>query len=62
MGYLARTRDLSTSGIRRAVIFGTVMASFCVEEFSVDGMTSLDQAGIERRFRVLRELSHFEME
>jgi sugar/nucleoside kinase (ribokinase family) len=62
MGYLAKTRDVSTAGIRRAVIFGTVMASFCVEEFSVDGMTSLDQADIERRFRVLKELSHFETE
>ena len=62
MGYLARTRDVSTASIRRAVIFGTVMASFCVEEFSVDGMTSLDQADIERRFRVLKELSHFETE
>lgn len=60
MGYLARTSDVSTASIRRAVIFGTVMASFCVEEFSVDGMTSLDQADIERRFRVLKELSHFE--
>ena len=62
MGYLSRMRDVSTASVRRAVIFGTVMASFCVEEFSVDGMTSLDLADIERRFQVLKELSHFETE
>jgi len=60
MGYLAKTKDVSTDNIRRAVIYGTVMASFCVEEFSVGGMTSLDQADIEGRFRMLRELSFFE--
>ena len=60
MGYLAKTGDVSTAGIRRAVIFGTVMASFCVEEFSVGGMTSLDDADIESRFRTLKDLSHFE--
>jgi sugar/nucleoside kinase (ribokinase family) len=60
MGYLAKTGDVSTAGIRRAVIYGTVMASFCVEEFSVGGMTSLSQADIEGRFRMLKDLSHFE--
>ncbi len=60
MGYLAKTGDVTTAGIRRAVIYGTVMASFCVEEFSVDGMTSLSQADIEGRFGMLKDLSHFE--
>ena len=60
MGYLAKLRDVSPSSLRRAVIFGTVMASFSVEEFSVGGMSSLRMADIEERFRMLKELSHFE--
>ena len=60
MGYLANTGDISTASMRRAVIYGTVMASFCVEEFSVKAMESLEKTDIERRFRMLRELSHFD--
>lgn len=62
MGQLAKTKDVSAANIRRAVIFGTVMASFCVEQFSVDGMASLDQADMEDRFRALKDLSNFETE
>jgi len=60
MGHLAATGDTSEQNIRRAVIYGTVMASFCVEKFSVDGMASLEPADIERRFRMLKQVSHFE--
>ncbi|HEY5494337.1 MAG TPA: PfkB family carbohydrate kinase [Candidatus Anoxymicrobiaceae bacterium] len=60
MGHLAATGDTSEQNIRRAVIYGTVMASFCVEKFSVDGMASLETADIERRFRMLKQVSHFE--
>lgn len=61
MGHLARTGDLSGANVRRAVIYGTVMASFCVEEFSVMGLGSLDHADIEERFRILKDVSHFEL-
>jgi sugar/nucleoside kinase (ribokinase family) len=60
IGHLARTGDLSVPNMRRAVIYGTVMASYCVEAFSVEGMASLGQSDIEGRFRVLKDLSHFE--
>jgi len=60
MGHIAETGDVSEHNIRRAVIYGTVMASFCVERFSVDGMTSIDRSDIERRFRMLQQVSHFE--
>ena len=60
MGHLAATGDTSEANIRRAVIYGTVMASFCVEEFSVGGMASLGRDDIERRFRMLKQVSHFE--
>ena len=61
MGHLARTGDLSGPGLRRAVIYGTVMASFCVERFSVMGMASLDASDIDARLRVLKDFSHFEL-
>jgi sugar/nucleoside kinase (ribokinase family) len=60
MGHLARTRDTSEANMRRAVIYGTVMASFCVEQFSVGGMASLELPDIERRFQALKRVSHFE--
>jgi sugar/nucleoside kinase (ribokinase family) len=60
MGHIAETGDVSEHNIRRAGIYGTVMASFCVERFSVDGMTSIDRSDIERRFRMLKQVSHFE--
>ncbi|MFH1151073.1 MAG: PfkB family carbohydrate kinase [Actinomycetota bacterium] len=60
MGHLAGTGDVSPENIRRAIIYGTVMASFCVEDFSVDGMASLDRIDIDRRFLVLRQVALFE--
>jgi len=60
MGHIGATGDISEVNLRRAVIYGTVMASFCVEQFSVDGMTSIDRSDIERRFRMLKQVSHFE--
>lgn len=61
MGHLARTGDLSGSNVRRAVVFGTVMASFCVEAFSVRGMSSLDAQAITERSLFLKDISHFDM-
>lgn len=60
MGYLAAAGDITDANIRRAVIYGTVMASFCVEDFSVNGMSSLSREDIEGRFAALKEFSHFE--
>ena len=60
MGHLAKTGDTTEVSIRRAIIYGTVMASFCVEQFSVSGMASLTGDDIETRFRQLKEVSHFE--
>ena len=61
MGHLAQTGDVSAANIRRAVIVGTVMASFCVERFSVDGMSSLDRSDIEGRFGMLKDVTDFDI-
>lgn len=60
MGYLAATGNLSEAAIRQAVIFGSVMASFTVEAFSLDRLRALDYKEIEARFREFRRLTHFE--
>lgn len=60
MGYLAYAGDLSPSTIRTAMIMGSVMGSFAVEKFSVDGLRGLTTARIQQRFDELAELAHFE--
>jgi len=60
MGYLAYAGDLSPKTIRTAMIVGSVMGSFAVEQFSVDGIRDLTQARIQQRFDEMAELVHFE--
>ena len=60
MGYLANTLNFSETNIRRAVIMGSVMASFNVEDFSLNRLKSLTYSEIEARYREFRRLSHFE--
>jgi sugar/nucleoside kinase (ribokinase family) len=60
MGYLAYAGDLSPTTIRTAMIMGSVMGSFAVEQFTVDGIRGLTTARIQQRFDELAELAHFE--
>ena len=60
MGYLAYAGDLTPATIRTAMIMGSVMGSFAVEKFSVDGIRDLSTARIQQRFDELSELAHFE--
>ncbi len=59
MGYLANTGDTSEAGIRQAIIFGSVMASFNVEDFSLNRMRRLEYREIEERYRDFRAMTHF---
>lgn len=59
MGYLANTGDLSEAGIRQAIVFGSVMASFNVEDFSLDRMRRLEYREIEARYRSFKALTSF---
>jgi sugar/nucleoside kinase (ribokinase family) len=61
-GWIARTDDLSENNIKRAVIYGSTLASFCVERFSLDRFSDLTYLDIQDRFREFRELSRFEEE
>ena len=60
MGHLAKTGDLSESNLRRAVIYGSVMASFAVEEFGLGKLLRLDPQLISDRFRQFQNLAHFD--
>ena len=60
VGYLARVRDLGPQAVRRGMFYGSVMASFCVEAFSLDRLRDLSQGEIEGRYRAFRDLTHFE--
>lgn len=59
-GWLARTDDLAEENLKRAVIYGSTLASFCVEKFGVGGLADLTYLRIQDRFREFRELSRFE--
>lgn len=60
IGYLANSMDFGEAAMRRAVVMGSVMASFNVEAFSLDRLRSLDYREIENRYRGFKNLSHFE--
>ncbi|MBL7684920.1 MAG: sugar kinase, partial [Deltaproteobacteria bacterium] len=60
MGYLAKTQDFSFNNMKKAAIYGSVMASFIVEAFSCDRLRKLNSSEIESRYREFCDLAHFE--
>ncbi len=60
MGYLSTQEDISEAAIRQAIIFGSTLASFNVEDFSLNRMKTLDMRQILDRFAEFRLLSHVE--
>ncbi|HGJ65583.1 TPA: sugar kinase [bacterium] len=59
MGYLASTDEVSETNIRKAMIYGTVMASFNVEDFSLNRQRRLTKDEIESRFAEMRSITEF---
>jgi sugar/nucleoside kinase (ribokinase family) len=60
MGWLARSGSTTPQTIRTAMILGSVLASFAVEDFSLDRFRSLDLSQIRERFAAFADLVHFE--
>jgi sugar/nucleoside kinase (ribokinase family) len=60
MGYLDSQKDLDNAAMRRAMIFGSVMASFNVEEFGTARVQKLTTDEINERFRGFKQMTHFE--
>lgn len=59
IGYLVKTDDLSESNIRKGIIYGSVMASFCTEGFSLDRFKEIDIDQIEERYQIFRKIREF---
>jgi sugar/nucleoside kinase (ribokinase family) len=60
MGYVAQTGSLAAEDLRRAMVFGSVMGSYAVEDFSIDRFRRLDPADITGRAGEFREMTAFE--
>ena len=60
IGYLAKSSDTSFANMKRAVIYGSVMASFCVEKFSIERLKDLTEEEISGRLQKFKELTHFD--
>lgn len=60
LGFLASTRNFDEANLRRAVIMGSVMASFAVEAFSLQRLQHLTYPEIESRYLQFKQLAHFE--
>ena len=62
IGYLAKTRDISFENMKRAVIFGSAMASFCVEKFGTARIEALKQDEVQERVQEFIDLVQFDIE
>ncbi|MBO9592323.1 MAG: sugar kinase [Niabella sp.] len=62
IGYLAKTGDISFNNMKKAIIVGSAMASFCVEKFGNTRLKELTAEELNSRIRLFRELTSFETE
>jgi sugar/nucleoside kinase (ribokinase family) len=62
VGYLARTDDFSFENMKNAIIYGSTLASFCVEKFGTERMLDLSRNDIFTRLQQFKNLTQFEIE
>lgn len=61
IGYLAKTKDISFENMKRAIIFGSAMASFTVEKFGTERLVNLSQEDVEARVQEFVDLVQFDI-
>lgn len=61
MGYLASTDDISFENMKRAIINGSALASFCVEQFGTERLMTITRQDLENRIEKFVALTNFEM-
>lgn len=61
-GYLASTDDFSFENMKNAVIYGSTLASFCVEKFGTERMIGLSKDNISKRLQQFKNLTQFDIE
>jgi sugar/nucleoside kinase (ribokinase family) len=59
MGYLAQRGKTDFATLKTAIAYGTVVASFAIADFSVNGLTCIDRADIDKRLKTLRNVTRF---
>jgi sugar/nucleoside kinase (ribokinase family) len=59
IGYLAKTDDISFENMRKAIVHGSAMASFCVEKFGTERLFEITEADLASRVNEFRELATF---
>lgn len=62
IGHLAHSQEINFENMKRAVIYGSAMASFCVEEFGPERLLNLDRKAIHERVMQFIDLTQFEMQ
>lgn len=62
VGFLAKTNDFSFENMKKAVVYGSAMASFCVEKFGPERMLNLSSKEIFNRLQAFKTLTQFEIE
>lgn len=60
MGYLAAQKEINDDTLRRACVYGSVMASFNVEKFGTERVDELDYPEINQRFKDFKRMTHFD--
>ena len=61
VGYLAESKDISFENMKRAIIFGSAMASFCVEKFGTERLVNLKQEDVDDRVQEFIDLVQFDI-
>jgi sugar/nucleoside kinase (ribokinase family) len=61
IGYIAQTNDISYDNMKRAIIYGSTMASFCVEKFGTERLITLSEEDIEERVQDFVDLVQFDI-
>ncbi|MEX0997027.1 MAG: PfkB family carbohydrate kinase [Flavobacteriaceae bacterium] len=61
-GFLSKSKDLSFENMKNAVIYGSTLASFCVEKFGTERMQTLTQKQLQQRLHQFKKLTQFEIE
>jgi sugar/nucleoside kinase (ribokinase family) len=59
LGYIAKAEKVDQATLRRAVVYGSALASYCVEGVSVNRLAAVDKAEVEERYRAFARLAHF---
>jgi len=59
LGYLAKSSKMNDAAIKKALAYGTIMASFTVESYDISSLSKQNDKTIEKRFKLFRKLCSF---